>query len=78
MRVERPDRIFLHTEGNEIIDIEPKNNLDLFKEELTDFINAVSSGAKPEADARVGAEMTFLVEAARTSSETGERVKVQW
>lgn len=78
MRVERPDRIFLHTEGNEIIDIEPKNNLDLFREELQDFAEAVAAGKQPEACARIGAEMTFLVEAARTSSETGERVKVQW
>lgn len=38
----------------------------------------VAAGKQPEACARIGAEMTFLVEAARTSSETGERVQISW
>lgn len=78
MRVERPDRIFLHTDGNEIIDIEPKGGLDLFKEELQDFIEAVATHQKPKMDARLGAEMTFMVEAARASSLSGERVDIHW
>lgn len=77
MRVERPNRIFLHTDTDEIIDVVPKENGELFREELEAFVEAVRLGAKPDPDVRTGAEMTFLVEAARLSSERKERIRIE-
>lgn len=77
MRIERPNRIFLHTDRDEIIDILPKDNIDLFVEELKQFINAIQKKKRPDPDAHTGAAVTFLVEAARISFSRRRRVDVE-
>lgn len=77
MRIERPNRIFLHTDKDEVINITPKENIRLFAEELSDFVEAIAQENDVHPNARDGAEMTFLVESARESSISGKRVFVE-
>lgn len=72
MRVERPNRIFLHTDKDEIIDVETEDNSLATHAEIKAFVQAVREGKKPVPDVHDGANMTFMVEAARTSSHTGK------
>ena len=77
MRVERPNRIFLHTDKDEIINVTPSAFDHSTFCELEQFVNAVREGRKPDPDVHVGANMTLMVEAARTSSKTGEYVDIE-
>ena len=77
MRVERPNRIFLHTDKDEIINVETEDNSLATLAELTEFVNAVKEGRKPVPDFRAGANSTFMIEAARTSSITGKYEKIE-
>ena len=73
MRVERPNRIFLHTDRDEVIDVVPEDNFLATVAELRNFVEAVRTGTKPVPDVHNGAAMTLMVEAARKSSITGKR-----
>ena len=77
MRVERPNRIFLHTDKDEIIDVQTEPNSLATQAELTEFVNAVKEGRKPVPDLRAGANSTFMIEAARKSSITGKYEKIE-
>ena len=77
MRVERPNRIFLHTDKDEIIDVVPEDNFFATVAELGNFVEAVKTGTKPVPDVHNGAAMTLMVEAARTSSFTGRREPIE-
>lgn len=73
MRIERPDRIFLHTDTDEIFDVDPASGGNQFEQELRAFIAAVQNGTAPDPDARSGAVTTFMIEAARESAVSGKR-----
>ena len=77
MRVERPNRIFLHTDKDEIINVVPEDNFFATVAELSNFIDCVKKNVLPDPDVHNGANMTFMVEAARTSSLIGDRVKIE-
>ena len=77
MRVERPNRIFLHTDKDEIIDVEPGTFDYSTHCELEQFVEAIKNGKKPDPDVHVGANITLMVEAARKSSFTGEYVDIE-
>ena len=77
MRVERPNRIFLHTDKDEIIDVVPEDNFFATVAELRQFVDCVKKGVMPDPDVHNGANMTFMVEAARASSFSGERVRIE-
>lgn len=74
IRVERPGRIFLHTDRDEIFDVTPEDNGALFTLQLDAFLQAAKDGRRCTPNARDGLEITAFVEAARRSAETGERV----
>jgi len=77
MRIERPNRIFLHTDEDTIINIETEDNYLATYAEISAFVEAVKHGEKPVPDCHDGANMTFMVEAARESSHTGTYVKIE-
>ena len=72
MRIERPNRIFLHTDCDEIIDVQTEDNYLATDAEIKAFVEAIRNGTRPVPDCHDGANMTFMVEAARTSSHTGK------
>ena len=77
MRVERPNRIFLHTDKDEIINVVPEDNFFATVAELRNFIDCVKKNVLPDPDVHNGATMTFMVESARTSSLIGDRVTIE-
>jgi myo-inositol 2-dehydrogenase/D-chiro-inositol 1-dehydrogenase len=65
VRVERPDRIVVHTDEVEVIEV--NETVDAFKAELADFVSLVVDGHQPRllsADGSEGFVTTSLVEAA--------------
>ncbi len=76
LKIERPNRLILHTTEDEVIDVTPRDNVDIFAEQLQEFLACVQSGRPFEPGPRAGAGITRLIEAARQSAATNQRVLV--
>ena len=76
MRVERPDRVCLHTEQFETHDVDPAS-VQPFEAELRDFRDAVAGLGPATIDPDAGLLTTAMVEAAVRSSREQRRVTLE-
>jgi len=76
MRVERPDRIILHTKEYKVINIEPISNLMVFTEQFREFINCLKNGLQYKPDVYDGTITTFMVEAANKSYAESRKIMI--
>jgi len=68
LRIERPDRIIVHTADTRTVNVEPIPNQDAFTQELAAFLTAVETGQPCDPGAREGIYTTRMVEAAWESA----------
>lgn len=73
LRVERPDRLVLHTDDVNVVNVEP-TAVNSFVAELTNFRDVVLHGAKPFISAEEALLPTRLVEAAFASHREGKTI----
>ena len=77
MRVERPDRIVLHTDDYRIVPVESEDGLNAFVAELSSYIKGMATGSiHPCAGLEDALMATALVESANESHRTGRWVDI--
>ncbi|MDW7656883.1 MAG: Gfo/Idh/MocA family oxidoreductase [Bacillota bacterium] len=75
MRIERPDRIVMHTDQYTIVEVNPGDGINPFISELSSFIKGIHHDSiYPCADIRDAVLTTALVEAANISHKSGRWV----
>lgn len=74
IRIERPDRIVVHTDEFRIYPVDPAG--DAFYDELSAFVDALKSGETPPVSAADGALATRLIDACVRSDRLGAAVPV--
>lgn len=76
MKVERPDRITIHTTETKIVEVEPIHNTEVFAIQLRKFIDALETTSEFRPSVQDGAIATFLVEAANKSVQEGRKINL--
>ena len=75
MRVERPNQIVLHANGeHEVITVEPFADADVFRKEIEAFIDSVLKKVPYYPGVAEGAINTILIEAANQADKAGKKV----
>lgn len=74
MRIERPNRIVLHTSSHQILDIKPVPDAVAFERQANAFIDSLLNQTPYAASVERGVSKTIFVEAARASAKSGTKV----
>lgn len=74
LKIERPDRITVHTKETEVYDVEPYEGSAPFEMEIRTFVDGVKEGKLAGPNYEDGVINTLLIEAAGKSHREGRRV----
>lgn len=76
MKVERPNKITIHTNKTEVFDIEPLEGSAAFDNEIRTFVDGLKEGKLAGPNYKDGVINTLMIEAACKSHREGKRVKL--
>lgn len=76
MKVERPDKITVHTTETKVYEVEPIDNTTVFAKQFKIFIDGLKEGKLCGPNAKDGAINTIMIEAANKSNKEGRKVEL--
>lgn len=76
MKVERPDKITVHTTETKVYEVEPIDNTTVFEKQFRIFIDGLKEGKICGPNAEDGAINTIMIEAANKSNKENRKVEL--
>ena len=74
MRIERPNRIVLHTKSHQVIDVKPITDAQAFERQANAFVDSIINKTPFAASVESGVSKTVFVEAAHRSAKEEKKV----